>query len=255
MNLNDISTQLLFTTTPIKTAKNDGSESIGTGFFYNKPHPTNKELYMPMLITNKHVVEGAKEGIIQMYRSTSNGEPITEQRITITLDESFFKSFIVDSEYDLAAIPITGVFELAAKNGDNLFYRALDDSLFPSDSMEKELSALEDIIFIGYPSGIVDSKTGLPLIRQGITSSPVWSSFESKNQFLIDAGVFPGSSGSPVFIYNNGSYPSNGNLVVGSRVLLVGVIYQTMQTGEKAYLGLGKVINQKEIKRFVDSIR
>ncbi|MGL6372966.1 S1 family peptidase [Aeromonas hydrophila] len=246
---------MLFTTTPIKTIKHDNSESIGTGFFFNKSHPTNNELYMPMLVTNKHVIEGAKEGIIQMYRSTESGEPITDQRITITLDASFFSSFIIDVEYDLAVIPIAGVFELAKKNGDRLFYRAADESLFPDEKTEKNLSALEDIIFIGYPSGIVDTKTGLPLIRKGITSSPVWSTFESKNQFLIDAGVFPGSSGSPVFIYNHGSYPSNGGLVAGSRVLLMGIIYQTMISGDKAYLGLGKVINQKEIKRFLNSIK
>ncbi|OCH01513.1 S1 family peptidase [Aliivibrio fischeri] len=253
MNLNDISTQLLFTTTPIKTVKHDGSESIGTGFFFNKPHPTNKELFMPMLVTNKHVVENAKEGIIQMYRS-SNGEPILDKRLTINLDESFFNAFIKDKDYDLAAIPITGVFELAKKSGDKLFYRAIDDSLFPDENVENQLCAMEDIIFIGYPSGIVDSNTGLPLIRKGITSSPVWSSFESKSQFLIDAGVFPGSSGSPVFVYNNGSYPTNGGITVGSRVLLVGIIYQTIQTGDKAYLDLGRVVNQKEIKRFIDSI-
>ena len=41
----------------------------------------------------------------------------------------------------------------------------------------------------------------------------------------MDASVFPGSSGSPVFLYNVGTfYRKDGTTVVGSRVLFLGVI-------------------------------
>jgi len=45
--------------------------------------------------------------------------------------------------------------------------------------------------------------------------------------FLIDAAVFPGSSGSPVFLLDRGMYQNRtGGTVVGSRVMLLGVLAQ-----------------------------
>ncbi|MFR3321383.1 MAG: hypothetical protein ACLTSZ_09905 [Lachnospiraceae bacterium] len=76
-------------------------------------------------------------------------------------------------------------------------------------------AAIEDITFIGYPSGLYDSVNKLPIIRQGITATPIWNQFNGENVFLIDAGVFPGSSGSPVFIYNHGSYPTKDGIAIG----------------------------------------
>ena len=80
--------------------------------------------------------------------------------------------------------------------------------------------------------------------------------------FLIVAGVFPGSSGSPVFIYNHGTYPVKDGIALGNRLLFVGVLSQTMlrdnATG-KSYLNLGKVINSRamyrELKKFIQRIK
>lgn len=248
MNINEISTQLLFMTTPIYTRKANGENMVGTGFFFNKAHPTEPNKFMPVLVTNKHVIENAAEGIIQLYRADSEGKPIIENRIHINLDKSFFSQFLISPNYDLSMIPITGLFNLAASKGEKIFYRAADNSIVPTIQQLNSLCALEDIVFIGYPSGIIDSRNGLPIIRKGITASPLWGNFQGRNEFLIDAGVFPGSSGSPVFILNQGSFATGTNLVVGTRVILVGILYQTIQSSsEKAYIGIGKVIKTCEI--------
>jgi hypothetical protein len=43
---------------------------------------------------------------------------------------------------------------------------------------------------------------------------------------MIDAACFPGSSGSPIMIYEWGSYaPKTGGLVAGSRFILLGVLF------------------------------
>lgn len=255
MNLQDISTQLLFMTTPIYTKKASGETSVGTAFFFNKSHPTDPNQFMPVLVTNKHVINGAIEGVIQIYRADASGNPITNNRISVNIDKSFFDKFTKSADYDIAIIPITGLFEHAAKIGDKIFYRAADKSIVPNEKQLGELGAMEDIVFIGYPSGIIDTNSGLPVIRKGITATPLWANFEGKKEFLIDAGVFPGSSGSPVFILNQGSYATGANLVVGTRVMLVGLIYQTIQTGsDKAYLGLGKAISSIELLKIINSL-
>jgi len=55
-----------------------------------------------------------------------------------------------------------------------------------------ELSAIEDIIMIGYPDGIWDSINNQPIIRRGITATQPKNNFNGKQEFLIDAACFPG---------------------------------------------------------------
>ena len=51
--------------------------------------------------------------------------------------------------------------------------------------------------------------------------------FEGEPTFLVDGSVFSGSSGSPVFILNRGSWTGPQGLVLGDRILLVGIISDT----------------------------
>jgi hypothetical protein len=61
--------------------------------------------------------------------------------------------------------------------------------------------------------------------RRGVTATPLVVKYSGLPQFLIDASVFPGSSGSPVFIVNTGSYSDgSGNVILGNRVIFLGMI-------------------------------
>jgi len=58
-----------------------------------------------------------------------------------------------------------------------------------------------------------------------MTATPLAVAFEKTPRFLIDASVFGGSSGSPVFLLNQGMYcDKSGNTNIGSRCFFVGVI-------------------------------
>ncbi len=61
-------------------------------------------------------------------------------------------------------------------------------------------------------------------MRRGVTATPLQIDYEGKQRFLVDASIFPGSSGSPVFICNSGGYANRGNFNVGTRVYFLGVI-------------------------------
>ena len=91
--------------------------------------------------------------------------------------------------------------------------------------MREDIDAVEDIVFVGYPNDIYDRRNLLPVVRRGITATPVSIDFEGKPAFLIDASIFPGSSGSPVFLCNIGSYsPKGKGLIAGSRIFFLGVV-------------------------------
>ena len=89
---------------------------------------------------------------------------------------------------------------------------------------------------IGYPNGIWDATNNMPILRKGITATHPNIDYEGRLEFLIDAACFPGSSGSPVFLFNtNGWTNRDGSMSLGSRVKLLGVLSSGPQhttTGE-----------------------
>lgn len=87
------------------------------------------------------------------------------------------------------------------------------------------MDAIESVTFIGYPNGVWDKENLLPVARRGTTATPLAVDFERTPRFVIDASVFGGSSGSPVFVLNHGMYTDKrANTIVGSRVIFVGVV-------------------------------
>lgn len=93
-----------------------------------------------------------------------------------------------------------------------------------------DLTPLEDVVMIGYPNGIWDSSNNMPIIRSGVTATHPKRLYNGKSEFLIDIAAFPGSSGSPVFLFNCGSYlDKNNNTCMGNRIALLGILYAGIQ--------------------------
>lgn len=255
MNLNDIGTQLLYTTFPIVFEKEDGSKGSATSFIYSAPIAEDKnDTTIPFLVTNYHVVETAKRCFVRFVKSKD--EQPTRETVTVEIPKDQLLR-IVDKEHDLAVVPIGSVINQLQSSGNPVFFRSINPVLVPNTDTINSLGAIEEVTFVGCPSGIFDDVNSTPLIRRGITASPIWNDFGGKPFFVIDAGVFPGSSGSPVFIYNQGSYATDKGITIGTRVFFVGVICSVFLSGEgennKAFLGLGKVIKSQKLKEFIDS--
>jgi hypothetical protein len=131
-----------------------------------------------------------------------------------------------DDKVDLCALPMAPV--MTAPGNPKLFFKTLDSSLVPSQSKLEELDAVEDVLMVGYPTGLWDQTNNYPLIRRGITSShpAVDHLVDGIATTVVDIACFPGSSGSPVFVYNTGTYgDKKGNVTVGRRLLFIGVLY------------------------------
>lgn len=123
------------------------------------------------------------------------------------------------------------------KENKSPFFRSLYKSLIPTAEIMQELNAMEELVMIGYPNGIWDNVNNQPILRRGITATHPNKDYLGKKEFMADIACFPGSSGSPVLVFNpNGYQDKNGNIYMGtSRVLLMGVLYagpQHTATGE-----------------------
>lgn len=221
-----ISEQLTYCTTRIECRMADGSIGTGTGFFYAMLRtPENN---VPVIVTNKHVVAGAVEGRFWLTQKDVNGDPLVGQHLTLAL--SNFESLWLghpDPNVDLCVMPIGPLLQKAADGGTTFFFGTLDDSLIPSIADLDELGALEEIVMVGYPNGIWDSRNNQPILRRGVTATHPNIDYEGRAEFLIDAACFPGSSGSPVLLLNQGGWTTrNGGTVMGgTRVKLLGVLY------------------------------
>lgn len=203
-----------------------GRMGSGTGFFFDYKFG---DLVYPFIVTNKHVIDGAQKWKFTFIKK-KNGKPELGDifEITITSEQSPNAWFgHPDPDIDIAIIPRCQLINFEKeKYNTELFTIAIQTNNIPNAEQIEELDAIEEITFIGYPNGVWDTKNFLPVARRGTTASPIAVDFENKPRFLIDASVFGGSSGSPVFICNlGGTYAKKtGVTVSGLRFYFVGVV-------------------------------
>ncbi len=209
--------QLFFVTVRIETEK-----GLGTGFIVHHKWTEGKEGLF--LVTNKHVVSGTKNGCFSFLQSDGT-VPLLGQKYDIEVDNFEQRWFgHPDPNVDIAVFPLSPILDKIQSRQWKVYFKVISREIIPSKAQLEDLDAIEEVVFIGYPIGIWDTKNFLPVARRGITATPVSVDYANQPIFLIDASVFPGSSGSPVFICNVGSYSHRGGLVVSSRVLFLGVV-------------------------------
>ena len=219
-----VAQQLLHSTIRIECRDSTGNVSSGTGF--NFAFEIDGML-VPVILTNRHVFAGADRCDFTYTIADQHGASIGKhESFTIT---DFAKAWIghPDPDCDLALVTIQPLLHELEKIGKRLFYINLSQGIIASPDALASLDVIEDITMIGYPNGLWDNVNNLPIVRRGITATSAAKEYRGKKEFLIDAACFPGSSGSPVFIFNSGSYSGFGGagLQLGTRLMMIGVLY------------------------------
>lgn len=226
VKVNTFLKELLFST--VRIIADDG-KSVGTGFLTSEIINDKRHIF---LVSNKHVIavcDGTgkivgKFSKIVFHLLKKNGDnPALGNSIPITIQngsDSFI--FHPDMNVDLAIINITDVInKIILELKQDVFIKSIPVNLIPGE--KDNFDSIEEIYFVGYPTGLSDEKNHLPITRKGITASPFEIDFSGNKKFLIDAHVFPGSSGSPIFIKEQSVKGSSVRL--GSeRYFFVGII-------------------------------
>lgn len=196
-----------------------GGTTLGTGsglLMIMKLPPPHTDFATGVVVTNKHVVEGADTVRFTLSGTTAG------QKITST---SPFSAVLYhpEDDVDLCLIPVP---DEAMKDGFHKHTFLSSDDIFRDDRL-KQLTAIESVLMIGYPNGIIDQDDLYPIARRGITATPAYQNFDGEPQFLIDCACFPGSSGSPVFLFDpQGFVDRENNVQLGAmRFGLVGFLY------------------------------
>lgn len=198
MEINSTTKKLLFSTVRVDTVLDDGSQGSGTAFVVSHGNARGQHTF---IVTNRHVVDGVCQGSL-VFTQKRHGQPLLGQRFQLHIDQ-FPQAWFghPDPGVDLSIIPMRPLEQAAHAQGVELYYHAIDTQLIPDDAATRALDALEEVLFVGYPSGVWDQVNLMPILRRGTTATPLALNFEGRAEFLIDAAVYPGSSGSPVFVY------------------------------------------------------
>lgn len=190
-----------------------------------------------MIITNHHVIKGSNIGILNFTEQGDKG-PKYGNILTQTISD-FGNSWIKHPNVDLAILPIAGIIDnIKRQTNKDISLVYYEENLIPNAKLLEDITAIEEVLMIGYPKGFWDKVNNLPVVRKGITATPIYIDYNGKKEFLLDIPIFSGSSGSPIVLFNEGSYSTKkGGINIGSRISLLGINVQSID-----YMAGGQLI-------------
>jgi hypothetical protein len=245
--------QIFFSTVRITIPEQSGtSSSVGTGFLVKKTLTKDPTMDVILLVSNKHVFKDPKGSVIlNFHQKGADGSPVLGKKANLT--QSDFSNLYTehpDGDIDLACLNVSFI----ANPPNSVYYKNITLDMFSHFDEEHFLPG-NNIWFVGYPENRFDIVNNLPILRRGYISTIPKIDFNGKKQFLIDAQVFPGSSGSPVFVE------------IDNKFIFCGIIVETMIKNEllrtipvsygigiQQMLGLGVVIKSTSLEELINEV-
>lgn len=183
----------MFSVVRLVAVNAEGEEAIGTGFFFRIHTAKNSDV----LVTNKHVIEGAERILIPMHITSID----PDGRVELGRYEVVSTNYVdwlhhPEPDVDLCCLKIAPIADDFKDKG--YYYQAISStSIMSADELERVPTSI-GISMVGFPNGLWDSRHGLPIIRHGVTASHAAVPFEGRSDVVVDVACFPGSSGSPI---------------------------------------------------------
>jgi len=257
----------LFATVPVVSPRGQ----VGTAFLVWRTH--DEHTARAFLVTAGHVIRGDGSSVPEKISCVFNTEGGGAATITLRLDAGPGGNFRQhpDEDVDVAAVEVTKVIA----DHPEIEKRWVDVDSFADAARRSELDVTvgEEVLVLGYPLGLHQGDTPLPLVRQGIISSAIGSRVRDRGRtptgpvreralraFLVDGATVPGASGSPVVL----------KPVVGRRVhddvvlepappVLLGIMAETKYAPERdgrdevpGFTGLGLAFEAETIEETID---
>lgn len=214
-----------YSTAKLTVVKSSGATSYGTGFFFDLKYSDG--MHCLLLVTNKHMADDWQELSFRINKGDDQFNPILGDTVQITLENKPSQRWMAHPDVDLCVFEVWPAIKEVWDSGVKLCYRTLHERLLPDKDTIKFISSIEEVLMIGYPDAMADEVNNLPIVRRGITATDFKVDYNGKKEFLIDASIFKGSSGSPILICNIGSYTNpDGHLMLGNRTFFLGVQYR-----------------------------
>lgn len=205
---------------------------VGTGFFYEEladEEPQKEGFYWrevkeTWLVSNRHVFLPKVEDkevipdLITFPMRKIVGNHLKWDIMTLKQDDIKQRLKLhTESSIDVAALYIDDLIRGRIKNKTSKYmsWSAVSADNLPNNC-NITIQVADDIIVVGYPRGFYDEYNLFPIVKSGIVASRWGTQFQNKPVFLIDAKLFPGSSGSIVLLKPSYSIVTDGP-IAGSK--------------------------------------
>lgn len=156
--------QILFSTVRLECLSADGLVSWGTGCIVEDDRtPVMRDVY---LVTNKHVVEGFEQvRVHSIGAGPDGGAQLGRESESIVTGDQFH--YHPDSKIDVAVTKVDNIYFADPQNAVQPFWARIPTSIVATPAKLADFEPIEPVMFIGYPRGIYDSVSLLPVVRHG----------------------------------------------------------------------------------------
>lgn len=209
----DLTEQVYMSTVKVVANTQSGAK-YGTGFFYSYDDICGQKV--DVVVTNRHVIDSCTSWVLYLRDKENSADSILYKEDEV--------AWITHPYMDLAIMPLSAVYKGLADKNLSMSHLFFNKSHIPQPDNIGSFSCIENILFVGYPDALEDECNNLPIVRTGITATPIKYNFQGRPEFLIDAFIYGGSSGSPVFILNPHGYVTNGTYINQPRTVLLGIL-------------------------------
>ncbi len=199
--------------TTLVTTSSPYGQAQASGFYYQKLAPGDptkgpqwRAVEKTWLVTNRHVaLPRVKEREIVPDTLAFNlrridGGTLRWEPVVLAKEEFLSRArFHRNREVDVCVIEVLDLLVEKVKDQRAQYqaWSAVHQGQLPgSNNITVEVA--DEAVVIGYPRGFYDQAHLFPIVKSGIIASRWGAPFQGKPCFLIDAKLFPGSSGSIV---------------------------------------------------------
>ena len=194
---------------------NGSIQYTATGFLYGHPVGESGEEYRIFLITNRHVVEN-----IDILKARFN-RPIGSDSEIYDIPLRGNDGSVLWTEHPSSDVAVVQISPKKLKeDGIKFAWIPGDRQLALEQARELQISEGDGVFVLGFPLGLAGEKRNYTIVRQGVIARiRDWLGGNSRT-ILIDANIFPGNSGGPVFTRPEiaaitGTKPNKRSLLIG----------------------------------------
>lgn len=265
----------LRSTVLITFERDPGKMSAGTGFFLFRP--TTADHGQVLLITNRHVIPpSGTPRSVQIRVTVGAGDKAAVRSVNIPIvgsDGKYLPTVRLHPNpgFDVAGVNVT---QAIVKQDVQAAWIPVDLLSTPARLKNERITVGDDIFLLGYPNAIFDARNVSPILRTGVIATVPTEGYAFNDSlrkqfglpdridgFLIDANVFPGSSGSVVILKQQSTTigPKGETVVSGAKKIpyVLGIVSGSIPITDTALgstqrMGLGVVYSAEAIRTVVD---
>jgi S1-C subfamily serine protease len=218
-----IARQFIDAVVAIGTRGSDGGPQwMATGFIFfipMEPQPSPQKVHRCYLVTNRHVLQDQRAIVLRFNPST----PANPVDFDVELNDQLGPVWAPHPDPDVDVASMGFNVNVLEQQGLNFGYVTSENAFTLEQMKEAGVFEGDSVYIIGFPMGLNTPAMQYAIVRFGCIAR-VRDAYDAKRgPFLVDASVFPGNSGGPVFLRPEGAALLGTKAIAAS--MLVGLVH------------------------------